>query len=399
MPYKSSLELLASRRSLFKGAAGASAVMALAASPGQLVASAHADTGKVAPPHSASTDLDWKNKELVSLGDGPLEAGKLGSLAALDVDALPLLKNVTLNIQRLAPGAAREPHWHQGKSELNCVLEGTGEMGIIGLDGNLTRIPIEPGSVTFVPQGLTHYIANTGGTDLVMVMSFNSTRSTSTSLSNCLKAFPVNRLAQMTGLAATDIATPQDTSSSVYTKIGSLPEIKPSSSYLVDGAVSSINFNSIPGFVSDYATGKDVDASIMGHLDGISMSLMTFEPGAMRDLHWHPQGTELIYIVSGEVEVGLQAPGKAGDSSVFTAGQGQAVAVPEGWLHYAANTGTGTAKLIVVWEATKPKSIEVMGMLSVLPTELTLASADTVLNADQAKALLGKPVRAISPMQ
>ena len=117
----------------------------------------------------------------------------------------------------------------------------------------------------------------------------------------------------------------------------------------------------------------------------------------MRDLHWHPHGTELVYIVAGGLEIGLQAPGKAGDSSVFTAGQGQAVALPEGWLHYAANTGSETARLIVVWESTQPKSVEVMSMLSVLPTELTMASAGSMLNATQAKALLGKPVRAISP--
>ncbi len=397
MPFKSSVDLLASRRSLFKSAAGASAIMALAASPSHLMSSANAADSKSAAPHNASTDLDWKNNERVSLGDGPLEDGKLGSLAALDVKALPLLKNVTLNIQRLSPGAAREPHWHHSVSELNCVLEGTGEMGIIGLDGILTRIPIEPGSVTFVPQGLTHYVANTGGTDLVMVMSFNSTRTTSSGLSNCLRAFPQDRFAQMTGLAAAEITTPGDEGALTYTKIEALPEIKPSSSYLVDGAVSSINFSAIPGFASEYATGKDVDAKIMGQLDGISMSLMTVEPGAMRDLHWHPHGTELVYIVAGELEIGLQAPGKAGDSSVFTAGQGQAVALPEGWLHYAANTGSETARLIVVWESTQPKSVEVMSMLSVLPTELTMASAGSMLNATQAKALLGKPVRAISP--
>lgn len=140
MSYKSSSELLASRRSLFKSAAGASAIAALAASPSHLLSSAYAANSKIAAPHNASTDIDWKNNELVSLADGPLEAGKLGSLAVLDVAALPLLKNVTLNIQRLSAGAAREPHWHHNVSELNCVLEGSGEIGIIGVDGNLTRI-------------------------------------------------------------------------------------------------------------------------------------------------------------------------------------------------------------------------------------------------------------------
>jgi len=341
--------------------------------------------------------VDWKGKESLSVGDAPLGAGKLGGLAELNVDALPLLKNVSFKVQRLAPGAAREPHWHHSASELNCVIEGTGEMGIIGVDGTLTRIAIKPGSVTFVPQGRAHYMANTGSTELVIAMGFNSTRSTSSSLSNNLKAFGSKGLAQVTGLAASDFTMPSDTESQIYTGFGTLARLDPAATALVDGAVISANFAGITGFANEFGTAKDIDATIIPGLDRVSMSFMTLEPGAMRDAHWHPHGTELIYIESGELEWGIQAPGKAGQSSVFTAKAGEAVALPEGWLHYAANTGTQKARLIVLWESTAPKSIELAGVLSVLPTELTLASAGRIMNEAAAKSLLGKQPRVISP--
>ena len=397
MTYIRSVDLLASRRQLFKGVAGAGAIAALAATSGQVVSSSSSLADTTAAPHAVSVSVDWKGKECLSLGDRPLEPGELGRLAALDASALPLLKNVVLNIQRLAPGAGRVPHWHHSVAELNCVLEGTGEMGIVGLDGSLSRIPIVPGTVTCVPQGLMHYMANTGSTELVIAMGFNATKTMSSSLSNALRAFGSDRLAQMSGLAVTDFGMPSDKEAPIYAPFGKLPAVDASAPRLVDGVISSADFSAIQGFANLNGSARDIDAKVIGNLVGESMSLMTLEPGALRDIHWHPHGTELIYIVDGELEWGLQAPGRAGDSSVFKAASGQVVAIPEGWLHYAANIGQQTAKLLVLWESPAPKTIEMTGLLSVLPLEITMASAGTILDAAKASTLIGKASPFISP--
>ena len=127
------------------------------------------------------------------------------------------------------------------------------------------------------------------------------------------------------------------------------------------------------------------------------MSLMTFVPGALRDIRRHPYGAELIYIVDGELEWGLHAPGRAGASSVFKAASGQVVAIPEGWLHYGANIGQQTAKLLVLWESPAPKTIEMTGLLSALPLEITLARRETMLDAAKAKTHIGKASQFVSP--
>lgn len=403
MTYVSGMGLLGSRRQLFKGMAGAGALTALAAASGETISSASASTVSTAAPHAVSSDVDWKGKEHVNLGDRPLEAGELGRLAALDqrqgaaAAGLPLLSGVIFNIQRLAPGVAREPHWHHNKTELNCVIEGTGEMGIIGLDGKLTRIAIKPGTVTCVPQNLMHYMANTGNTELVVAMGFNSTVGGSSALSNALMAFGRERLAQMTGLNPSDFTMPEKKESTIYVPVSSLPPIDANATPRVDGVVSSADFDAASGFSNEYGTAKDINSTVIGNLDRVSMSYMTLEPGALRDLHWHPHGTELVYIVDGELEWGLQAPGRAGDSSVFMAGQGDAVAIPEGWLHYAANIGGKTAKLLVLWESALPQTVELTGSLAALPLELTQASAGTILGAEKAKTLVGRPSPFISP--
>ena len=403
MTYVSDMGLLASRRQVFKGIAGVGAVTALTTTVGGPISAVSAATLSTAAPHAASSDVDWKGKESVNIGDRPLGTGELGRLAALDPDqgaviaALPLLKGVILNIQRLAPGVAREPHWHHNKTELNCVIEGTGEIGIIGLDGKLTRIAVKPGTVTCVPQNLMHYMANTGSVELVVAIGFNSTKGGSSALSNALMAFPSDRLAQMSGLTASDFNQPAQKESSIYVPVSTLPPIEAGVMPLVDGVVSSANFGVVPGFTSNHGTAKDINSNVIGNLDGVSMSYMTLEPGALRDMHWHPRGTELVYIIDGELEWGLQAPGKAGDSSVFNSGKGDAVAIPEGWLHYAANTGRTTTKLLVLWESVLPQTIELTGSLAALPLELTLASAGTMLEAAKVETLLGRPSRFVSP--
>ena len=403
MTYVSGTGLLASRRQLFKGIVGVGAATAFTVAAGEPISAVAAATGSTAAPHAASSDVDWRSKESVSVGDRPLEPGELGRLAALDpgqgavVAELPLLTGVIINIQRLAPGTAREAHWHFNKTELNCVIEGTGEMGIIGLDGKLTRIAIKPGTVTCVPQNLMHYMANTGSSELVVAIGFNSTKGGSSALSNALKAFGGDRLAQMTGLAPSDFTLSAQKESSIYVPVSTLPPIDAGATLLVDGAVSSADFSAVSGFANDYGTAKDINSKVIGNLDGVSMSYMTLEPGALRDMHWHPHGTELVYIVDGELEWGLQAPGKSGDSSVFTSGRGDAVAVPEGWLHYAANTGSQTAKLLVLWGSASPQTIDLTGSLAALPLELTLASAGTMLEAEKVKSILGRPSPFISP--
>lgn len=400
MVYVPGMGLLTSRRKIFKGIAGAGLATALVGTAGQ---SGFAASGPTAAPHAASSDVEWKGREVVSVGDRPLETGELGRLAALDpgqgtvVEALPLLKNIIINIQRLAPGVAREPHWHHDKTELNCVIEGTGEMGIIGLDGKLVRIPIKPGTVTCIPQNLTHYIANTGNTELVMAMGFNSTKGGSSSLSNALKAFPGDRVAQMTGLAVSDYKPPTEKAASIYVPVSGLPQIETGSMPIVDGIVSSASFSDVSGFSSEHGTAKDINSKVIGNLDRVSMSYMTLEPGAMRDIHWHPHGTELVYIIDGELEWGIQEPGKLGNSSVFASGKGDVVAIPQGWLHYAANTGGATTKLLVLWEAVLPETIELSGSLSALPMELILASAGSMLEPVKLQSLSGRPSSFISP--
>jgi len=354
-------------------------------------------SAQVAAPHSASPAGDWWGKMRVSLDDRPLADGELGRLASFPAENLPQLDGVILRIQRLAPGAAREPHWHAYKTEINYVIEGSGEIGIIGRDNTLTRVAISPGSVTQIPEGLVHYIVNSGETELRLVIAFNGITSLTFNHSNAFQAFSRDRFAQ-SGQTPLD-ATPAflEREAALYTAPEPLEPPADGAPAVVDGQLISVNVADIAGIDLPDGSVRTVMGTSLPGLKDLSLGILRLEPGAMRDIHWHPTGDELAFVVSGDVEWGRLSPGSDGRSDVFLSKAGDAVNNPEGWLHYAANVGNSPAELVVVWASADSRATDLSTMLGVLPPQMSVASSGG--DADQAyfDALYGQPRRYIVP--
>lgn len=64
----------------------------------------------------------------------------------------------------LEPGCSLGYHEHHGESETYYILSGQGEYS----DNGLYR-PVQPGDITFTPDGKGHGLANIGNTDLVFM--------------------------------------------------------------------------------------------------------------------------------------------------------------------------------------------------------------------------------------
>lgn len=64
----------------------------------------------------------------------------------------------------IAPGCTLGYHEHHGESETYYILSGKGDY-----NDNGTIRPVEPGDVTFTPDGKGHGLDNTGDTDLVFM--------------------------------------------------------------------------------------------------------------------------------------------------------------------------------------------------------------------------------------
>ena len=89
-------------------------------------------------------------------------------------------------------------------------------------------------------------------------------------------------------------------------------------------------------------------------LERISIKLLTLEPGAIREPHWHANADELTYCLGGEVLVSVLD--NADVFAAFTIGAGEMFHVESGSLHHVENLGETAAELIVVFSDPAPET-------------------------------------------
>jgi oxalate decarboxylase len=76
----------------------------------------------------------------------------------------------------LKPGAVRIPHWHPNANELDYCLQGKAGIAIVPPDGEGMdqQMELNPGEISFIPQGWFHSIKNLGESDLRILVIFSN---------------------------------------------------------------------------------------------------------------------------------------------------------------------------------------------------------------------------------
>ncbi len=85
----------------------------------------------------------------------------------------PLLKDTTVARVDVQPGAARTPHWHSSW-ELQVCLKGQSKTFLVDKSGNRYEGLLEPGMVSFVPEGWLHWFENNGNSPVTMMFAWPS---------------------------------------------------------------------------------------------------------------------------------------------------------------------------------------------------------------------------------
>ncbi|CAF1098088.1 unnamed protein product [Adineta steineri] len=89
----------------------------------------------------------------------------------------PILKNqfASMVMLTLKVGGIRQPHWHPFAWELNFVMSGTAEWGIVGTNGQHDSFIANAGDLVFIPVGVFHYFSNADSEqELKVLVIFNS---------------------------------------------------------------------------------------------------------------------------------------------------------------------------------------------------------------------------------
>jgi oxalate decarboxylase len=113
-----------------------------------------------------------------------------GEVRVVDSRNFPVSKNIAAALVNLKPGALRELHWHPNASEWQFWLAGQGRMTIVMNEGRARTMDFNANDVGFVPRVATHYIENTGNTDVVFLEMFKADQFVDVSLNNWLRRLP-----------------------------------------------------------------------------------------------------------------------------------------------------------------------------------------------------------------
>jgi oxalate decarboxylase len=103
----------------------------------------------------------------------------------------------------------------------------------------------------------------------------------------------------------------------------------------------------------------------------IAAARIEVEPGAIRELHWHPNADEWQYYLSGQGRMTVFASG--GKSRTFDYQAGDVGYVPRDMGHYVENTGQEPLVFLALFRSDHYADISLAQWMGVLPPELVKA--------------------------
>ena len=96
--------------------------------------------------------------------------------------------------------------------------------------------------------------------------------------------------------------------------------------------------------------------------------VLEMEPGALRELHWHPNAAEWQYVLSGQLSVTLF--GSKGRWRQEVLNQGDVGYIPQGFGHSIENLGADKARILIVFNSGHYQTIDLSQWIAGNPVDV-----------------------------
>jgi oxalate decarboxylase len=274
---------------------------------------------------------------------------------------------------RLEPGSMREMHWHATAAEWAFVIEGRVRTTVIDPEGHAETNDFEPGDVWYFPRGHGHMLQCLGNEPCHFVLIFDNgyfSEFGTFSVTDWIGHAPKSLLSKNFGL-------PEQTFDSfpkeeVYFAFGKIPP---------DEAAQPLQGLKPPPLTHKYRLlaqppnrtfegGKEwrVDSSSFPISKTITGVVLELEPGALRELHWHPTADEWQYVISGSVNVTMF--GSHGRYRTERLDAGDVGYVPQGYGHSIENVGDTPVRILIGFNTGIYQNIDLSQWIAGNPTDV-----------------------------
>ena len=274
---------------------------------------------------------------------------------------------------RLEPGGVREMHWHK-EAEWAYMLAGRACITAIDADGRNFLDVVGEGDLWNFPAGIPHAIQGLEeGCEFLLVFDNGSFSENETFLiTDWFKHTPLEVLAKNFGVPESEFANlPVDIEHERYIFPAPIATDAPVARA---GAVPT-GFSHRLMVQEPVATAggwaRIVDSSNFPAASTIAAALVEVEPGALRELHWHPNADEWQYYVSGSGRMTVFASGERARTFDYRAGD--VGYVPFAMGHYVENTGDEPLRFLEMFRSDRYADISLSQWMGLTPPGLVRA--------------------------
>jgi oxalate decarboxylase len=277
---------------------------------------------------------------------------------------------------RLGPGGVRELHWHQ-QAEWAVMTYGNCRVTILDQTGRPQVADVKEGDLWYFPAGLPHSLQGLEPDGAEFVLAFDNGESSEFNTllvtdwvahtppevlaknfgvpEQAFKNIPVhNRWIYQSNISAPPRAT-------VEAQIAAAAG-KPTNSFVFRLAEMEPTRETKSGSV------RIADSTNFVVSKTIAAALVTIKPGGLREMHWHPNADEWLYIVKGTGRATVFNTGPAAMTANFHAGDVGYVKKALG--HFFENTGTTDLAYMEVFRSDRFEEVSLSDWLAHSPIDM-----------------------------
>ena len=276
---------------------------------------------------------------------------------------------------RLGAGGIRELHWHQ-QAEWAIMTYGQCRVTAIDQNGHAFVDDVKAGDLWYFPAGLPHSLQGIGPDGCEFILAFDNGASSEDNtllVTDWFAHTPPEVLAKNFGVPVSAFANIPLQNRWIFQ--GKEPARSPTTCARsfrapVRCPIRSHSTYRIPRPVKQNENGmiQLADSTNFKAATTVAAALITVKPGAMREMHWHPNADEWQYYIKGK-----------GRGTVFNTGPQAATVdfnpgdigyVPKSYGHYIENTGTEDLVFVAVFRTSKYEEVSLSDWLAHTPSAM-----------------------------
>lgn len=284
--------------------------------------------------------------------------------------ALHAMALATISLKK---GGVREPHWHPNADEMTYCLQGKALVTLFSPGNTHDTFTLSEGEVMYIPKGYIHHIENIHHGESKFILAYDNGNPEDLDLSASVGSMPSDVLAATFGAQEEGFKTLKKHTKDIFMSRRKTIARPPIASIPNHNKFDLERIN--PQIETKGGSARIANNKNFAQLEHLALFSLRIAKNGIREPHWHPNATELNYVIAGKARLTILSPG--GDIDTFDLQPGQGSVIPAGYFHHIENISSIELHMTVYFNNAAPDDIGLSGALSAYSKE-TLASMFSV---------------------